>query len=205
MGIEAAIAIIGAASSIIGGRAARKDAKRQAAETERLGRENAANIEAETMEQKRRAEEEASEQMAMNRARAAASGVESEEGSFDIFLGAEQDKFKSEIDWLVKSGMNQSRYAVSQAQSQANAIRSQGKAAAKQGMTGAITSLGTAYAGGAFAGGTPGQVVTNAPAGYTLGAGADNITTALPVNPSYTLGAGVSGISDNPFVMTKPW
>jgi len=147
-----AMAVIGGVSSIMSGRAAEKAAKQQAAEAERMARQNAANIEAETMEQKRKAERAAEEQMAESRAKAAASGVQSDAGSFDIFLGSEEDKFKSDIDWLIKSGYSQADLARQQGMSAASSLRSQGKAAAKQGLTKGLTSFASAGMGAYNAG-----------------------------------------------------
>jgi hypothetical protein len=139
--IAAAAGILGGVSSIMQGRSAAKQAKKAgeqakrdaemaAAEQERLGRENAALIEAETMEKKRIADQEASEAMAAQRAKAAASGVATDtESSFDVFMGSEKDKFDRNIDWLLKSGKSQADLAVSAARSGANITRSQGRAA----------------------------------------------------------------------------
>lgn len=97
---------IGVASSIRNANAM----DRAAEEQRKMGAMNAANIEAETMEQKRRAERQASEAASRANARLAASGM-GEESTGYMLLDDFIAENKRQIDWLVRSGQSQAELA----------------------------------------------------------------------------------------------
>jgi hypothetical protein len=155
MGIEtvaAVMSIVGGVSSMMQGRQADKEAKAAAAEQERMAREqqasaeraaleteqinrrNVANIEAETMENARKAKEAEASEAARRRALGAATGIATDQASsLDIFMGAQKDKFQSELDWLLKSGASQADIAAREGRYAANNLRTQGQTALSSG------------------------------------------------------------------------
>ena len=140
--------LLSGAMSIYSGMQQKKSADAAADEQRRMGEKNAANIESETLEQKRRADQSADEQMAQSRAKAGASGVKTAGSSFDIFMGGEEDKYQSNIDWLLKSGQSQAELARGSASSSARTTESQGEAALYGGIGDSFSSLGTGYSAG---------------------------------------------------------
>ena len=147
--VAAGLAIVSGISSIRQGKQAEKDARAAAADTERMARENAAMIEAEAMEEKRRASQENDERAAMARAKAAASGTSTEAGtSMDLFMGAQEEKFSKEMDWLMQSSKSRQKQAIQQGKYQAKSLRNQGRAAKYDYYSSGITSIGKGVIGG---------------------------------------------------------
>lgn len=147
-GIEVAVAmsIFSGAMAIKGGMDAKSDAKRAAANQERMGRENAVMIEAEGKEQQRRAQIAQDKVAGEQRARANASGTTGAgSGSQATFIADEEDKFQTEIDWLKKSTASQSRLSKTGASNAASVTRSQGDAAMWGGLSSGIGTIGSAY------------------------------------------------------------
>lgn len=147
--IAAAVAIISGAYSVYSGYEQKQAAKAAAAEQERLARENAANIEAEALEEKRRAQKAADAQQADSRARAAASGVSGESpSSIDIFLGAQEDEWQKQLEWITTSAANRADIARRSGYMDAAATRMAGKAAFAEGIQSGLGSFGSAYSYG---------------------------------------------------------
>ena len=144
-----AVAIIGAVYSIYSGMQEKKASKAAAKEQEAMAARNAALSEAETREEAARMQQAKDEQMAKSRAKAAASGVQTG-GSMDIFMGAQDDKLRGEIDWLKKSGSSRADLIRQGGAFAASQTRQQGSTALASGIAGAIGGLGSAYDSGKF-------------------------------------------------------
>ena len=126
------------------GRAAEKSAKAAAAEQERIAQQNAANKEAETVESARRMQAEADTEAARRRALGAATGIATDQASsLDIFMGAQKDKFQSELDWLLKAGASQSDIIRREGALSASTTRAQGEQAKWQGISSGLGSIGS--------------------------------------------------------------
>jgi hypothetical protein len=133
----------GAAYSIKAGMDAKDAASKAAAEQERLAHQNAANIEAETMEEHRRSTKEAESAEATARARAAATGVDTdEESSMSLVLNERQAEAKRQLDWIKRSGKSRADLARRSGMSQATSTRNAGNAAAWEGVAGGIRGVG---------------------------------------------------------------
>jgi hypothetical protein len=147
MGIEtvaAVMAIAGGVSSMMQGREAEKQAKAAAAEQERIAQQNAANKEAETVESARRMQAEEDAEAARRRALGAATGIATDQASsLDIFMGAQKDKFQSELDWLLKSGASQSDIIRREGALSASTTRAQGSQAKWEGISSGLSSIGS--------------------------------------------------------------
>ncbi len=89
---------------------ASKQQKAAADEAERIGRENAANIEAETQESARRTKKAQDQELATAQARAASSGLEVG-GTLSTFLSNLEEGQAESLAWLEKSGANRARLA----------------------------------------------------------------------------------------------
>lgn len=140
--VSAAVSIVGGIQQIRAGKEAAKDAKAAAAEQERIARENAAADEAETMEEKRRAQIEFDEESALRRARASGSGIDTDtESSMDIFMGAQEDKYNKEIDWMLQASKSRQRKILSEARYAAGVTRAQGKQAKYSGYSSGLTGI----------------------------------------------------------------
>lgn len=126
--IAPVISVIAGIYGIYSGMKQEDQAKKAAAQQEELARKNAANIEAEAMEEKRRTQEVADREQAKNRAKAAASGVAGG-GSMDIFMGAEEDRWQRQMDWTLKSGQSRAGIARQGGYMDASATRAQGEQA----------------------------------------------------------------------------
>lgn len=141
--ISAVSAITGIVG-LIGGITGKQGADAGAAQSEQLARENALMIEQEGREEERRATEENDSAQAEMRARSAASGV-TEEGSHQIYMTSEQEKFDKDIDWLRKSTASKASLERRQGSVAASSLKSQGKSSLWGGIGSAVTGLGTAY------------------------------------------------------------
>jgi len=137
-----AISAAGTAYSIYSGMEAKDAADRQAAEQERLARENAAAIEAETAENARRLSMQQAEREGMAMAKAAASGVKTS-GSTGDYLSDMSTEHKRELDWLKKSGASQAGIAKQSGYTQAQGTRNAGQQALNQGIAGGIKTAGS--------------------------------------------------------------
>jgi hypothetical protein len=147
--VMVAMSVVSGLMSIKQGMDAKKDAKAAAAEQERIARENAAFKEAETVEQARRMQEEEDSAAAKRRAMAASTGIATDQASsLDIFMGAQEDKFSKELDWLRKSGASQADIINKQGSLAANITRSQGEQAKWQGISSGIGSVASGVSTG---------------------------------------------------------
>jgi hypothetical protein len=109
--IAAVAGVVGTAYSVYSGIEAAERQEEAADEAMRIGRENAANIEAETAEQARRLKAQQEQEGAKARAVAASSGLVSSTGTLNTFL-EDLDKGHAEsLAWLERSGANRSRIA----------------------------------------------------------------------------------------------
>lgn len=140
-GVSAIAGIVG----LVGGITGKQQASAGASETERLGRENAMLIEAEGKEEERRATEENMQAQAQMRAMSASTGTTGE-GSQQIYMTAEQEKFDKDIDWLRQSTSKKADLERRQAGITARSLKSQGKSGLWGSIGGAVGSIGTAYA-----------------------------------------------------------
>jgi len=119
MGVAAGIAAgVGAVSSLAGA----KKQKEAGKEGDKIAQQNAANTKAETDETIRRTKLSQEQALSASRARQAGSGVKSSGGSFDVYMSEMESTFKSDLDWIEKSGASKS-----------NIESAQGRLAAKQG------------------------------------------------------------------------
>ena len=133
----------GAAYSIKAGMDAKDAASKAAAEQERLAHQNAANIEAETMEEHRRASKDAEAAEASARARAASTGIDSdEESSMGLVLNERQKEAKKQLDWIKRSGKSRADLARRSGIAQASSTRNSGSAAQWEGVAGGIRGIG---------------------------------------------------------------
>lgn len=139
-GISAVAGIVGILGAVTG----KQGADQGAAQSEQLARENALMIEAEGREEERRATEENVSAQAEMRAKSAASGV-TDEGSHQIYMTSEQEKFDKDIDWLRKSSTSRANLERKQGRAAARSMKSQGKAGLWGGIGSAVTGLGSAY------------------------------------------------------------
>lgn len=135
---------IGAIVGLVGGLTSKQGADSGAAQAEQLARENALMIEQEGREEERRATEEHDSAQAEMRARSAASGV-TEEGSHQIYMSSEQEKFDKDISWLQKSTTSRANLERRQGRAAASSMKSQGKSGLWGGIGSAVTGLGSAY------------------------------------------------------------
>ena len=146
LGTIAAIGgIISAGSSLLGGRKAKKDAKKAARQQEAMGREQATYIAAETEEDLRRYDLDTAKTLGMGDALSSASGF-SAGSSQDIYMASMAEEFKSDREWMERSSKSRQDLAKRGAGYQADALRSQGSAAMYQGIGGAFQGLTTAAA-----------------------------------------------------------
>lgn len=147
----AIMSAVGTGLSLVQGMSAAKKQEAAAEESRRLAQKNAANIEAETMEQKRREADAQKDVEAQTRARIAASGVTGA-GSPKDYLDTMEAEHAKELDWLRKSGASRASIA----KSEGNIAYRQGMASASSTMAGTfsnvISGAGTTYGYGTKAG-----------------------------------------------------
>jgi len=105
------IMVAGTAYSIYSGMEAAETQKQAASEAERIGRENAANIEAETREEARRLALAQERELGKARAVAGASGLVSTSGTINTFIEDLQEGQAESLAWLNQSGANRARIA----------------------------------------------------------------------------------------------
>ena len=119
MGVAAGIAAgVGVASSVVGA----KKQKSAGKEAEKIAAQNAANTGAETDETVRRTQESQDQILSASKARHGGSGFKTGGGgSFDVYMSEMESTFKSDIDWIKKSGA-----------SKESVERAQGRVASKQ-------------------------------------------------------------------------
>ena len=140
-GVAAVATIAGTAYGVKSSLDAARAQDRAAAEAERLGRENAAMIEAETAEQARRVREEQLKTQSLTQARAAASGAKG--GSIDIYTEEMVTEQKRQLDWLKQSGESKARLAVMGAQYTAGVGRAQASATRAGAVSTFVSGVGT--------------------------------------------------------------
>ncbi len=147
--VMAAMTVVSGLMSIKQGMDANKSAKAAAAEQERIAQQNAANKEAETVESARRMQAEEDSEAARRRALGAATGIATDQASsLDIFMGAQKDKFQSELDWLLKSGASQSDIIRREGALSASTTRAQGSQAKWEGISSGLSSIGSGVSTG---------------------------------------------------------
>ncbi len=140
-GVAAVATIFSTAFGIKTSRDAAKDQRRAAAESEALGRENAAAIEAETAESARRLSKQQAETESLAQAKAAASGAGGK--SQTTFLESMVGEHGRQLDWLKQSGRSQASIARRAGASQGRVGRSQAKATEAAGVGNFLQSTGT--------------------------------------------------------------
>lgn len=138
-----AAAVVGVIG-LIGAISGKQGADAGAGQSEQLARENALLIEAEGREEERRATEENVSAQAEMRARSAASGTTGE-GSQQIYMTSEQEKFDKDVAWLRKSTKSRADLERKQGKYAAASMKSQGKAGLWGGIGSAVKGAGTAY------------------------------------------------------------
>ena len=142
-GISAGVAAISAGVGIYSAVSAKNEADAGAAEAEKAARENALMIEAEGLEEERRARKENQDAQAEMRARSAASGVTSE-GSPKIYMDDEQMAFENDIAWLQKSTASRAKQQRKQGKSEFDTLTARGNARLWGGIGSSVGQLGTA-------------------------------------------------------------
>ena len=105
-----AISAFGTAYAVSSQMRAADAQERAAAEAERLARENAAAIEAETREEARRLALQQKQLEGTSRARAAASGITSS-GSFGDYMSFLEQENQRQLEWLNESGQRRADIA----------------------------------------------------------------------------------------------
>ena len=148
-GVAAIATIAGTAYSVKSSMDAARAQDRAASEAERLGRENAAMIEAETAEQARRVREEQLQTQSLAQARASASGAKG--GSIDIYTDEMVTEQKRQLDWLKQSGESKARLAIMGGQHTAGVGRAQASATRAGAVSTVISGAGTFASQGAKA------------------------------------------------------
>jgi len=136
-------AIVGAAASAYSAVSAKDTAGAAAENAEQAARENALMIEAEGLEEERRARQENQDSQAEMRARAAASGVTST-GSPKIYMDDEQMSFENDIAWLQKSTASRAKQQRKQGKSEFDTLTARGNARLWGGIGSSVGQLGTA-------------------------------------------------------------
>lgn len=129
--------VIGAVGGFLGG-GGEDEAKELANDQARVMRRTA-------RENRRRRMQELRQQTGMMQAQTAASGL-SGGGSMDRYRSAVEAEYRSQIDWDYGTDLKNARLVQKGGQAAANQIQSAGIGQ----MISGLTSLGTAYAGGAF-------------------------------------------------------
>lgn len=124
------------------GVSAARSQKKAAAEAERMGREKAARIEAETEEQKRREQLMQEQTEGAAKTRAAASGIQLT-GSTAKALTALYEEHKRQLDFLDLSGRMRAREAIAEGR----AARQYGETQAAQTMFSSFSNLATGIYG----------------------------------------------------------
>lgn len=146
LGTIAAIGgIASGVSSLLGGRKAKKQANRAAAEQRYMAQKNVDLIAAETEETLRRFDTEVEKVTSSSEAMIAASGFSSG-SSQDIYLEAMTEEFADDRAWTVRSSQQRQEMAKLTGQYQAESLESQGKSAYYQGIGGMFSGLTTAAA-----------------------------------------------------------
>lgn len=112
MAVVGAIAtVFGTLSKMSAAKKAEDRANQAAADELELSREEAAAIEAETVESTRRARDQAEKAEGTSRARAAASGATTT-GSLGISISAMEEEHDRQIDWMATAGASRARLAL---------------------------------------------------------------------------------------------
>ncbi|RKX23508.1 MAG: hypothetical protein DRP45_10410 [Candidatus Zixiibacteriota bacterium] len=145
------VSALGTAYSIKSSMDAAKSQDRAAAEAERMGRENAANIEAETQRSKTVLREEQMSKEGEARAKAAASGA-TVTGSLGESLDYMGKQHRDEIAWLGKSGTSRANLAKLEGGYQGMIGRNQASSTRAGAIGSAISGAGTTYGYGKEAG-----------------------------------------------------
>jgi len=140
------------AYSVYSGFQAANAQEQAAAQAERIGRDNATVIEAETREEKRRLVKQQAQTEGTAKARVAASGQVGA-GTTDAYLSDLSKANVEAVDWLMKSGKNRARIAISE-----------GKYTAASGKAGAQGTRAAAV--GNFAAGAAGTYEAGINAGW---------------------------------------
>lgn len=145
--VAAAFTVGGTIYSVSQQRKEARQQERAAAEAEKIGRENAAIIEAETREEVKRAKLQDAATSGKARALAGASGLKTE-GSISTFLSDLDTAQKDSLSWLAKSGESRSRiaeltgqYTASQGRAGATGTRAQA-AGTLAGGVGSVYNIG---------------------------------------------------------------
>jgi len=149
--VQAIVTIASTAYGIHSSMEAADAQKAAAAESERLGIENAAAVEAETQEQARRTAAAQSSQQASARARAAASGV-AEGGSMSTVTGEMAKEHTRQLDWLKTSGATRAEMTRQGAKASGDVGRAQASATRAGGIAGGIQGVGSIHKSGTKAG-----------------------------------------------------
>ena len=136
-----ALGILGAATSLIGGIQAKRQAEQSAADQRREGEMEARQLEAEGFEQVRRDKLANREINSEGLKRAAASDVQVS-GSVSAHLKKVKDEQAKELSWLRDSVVSRSDLARRRSGNSARATEARGDSALWQGIGGAATSLG---------------------------------------------------------------
>lgn len=135
------IMLAATAYSIKTGLDAASQQEQAAADAERIGRENAAIIEAETREEKKRMLQQQEQESGSARSKALAAGV-LVTGSAETYLSDLDTAQQDAVDWLVKSGKNRERIAINTGQYTA----AQGRAGASTTRAGVAANLASSTA-----------------------------------------------------------
>lgn len=150
-GAAAVASIFGTIVAVRGQAKARKAASAAAREEKEMARQEAANIEAETAENVRRARDKASKVEGESRARAAASGFGAS-GSIDLALDSMSAEHGRQIAWMAKSGASKARMAIMGGDMRSDAQDARADQLQSQMWGTVATGVGSGYTGGKDAG-----------------------------------------------------
>lgn len=149
-GAAAVASILGTVMGYEASREAASDTEAAAREAERIGRENAAAIEAETQETIRRTELEQSATEARARTVAAASGTVG--GSLETVIGTMESEHERQLGWIQTSGESRERIAISAGTYAGMTGMAQASAIQAQGVASLFAGVGTTFTAGSRAG-----------------------------------------------------
>lgn len=146
--VVAGLSVASGVMSILNGNKAAKAEREAAARQEWRGKQNAAFIERETMEEVRRAERQHAQLTALAEARAHASGIQVVGSSMDLFIKDQQTEFREQIGWMLQAGASRAEMARLGGEDAAALTRASADATQARGWQQAISSIGRGISAG---------------------------------------------------------
>lgn len=154
--VAAGAAIASTASTVIGGRRARKAQKKAAKQAEAMGRENARLIGEENRENLRRANERVADVEASSRAKVAASGTArgpgDSSGGLYRSLDAQSEEHQRQLEWMEQAGEAEEKLALTGAVMAGDLGRAQADLTQAQTFSSLFSGVGNVYSSGSTAG-----------------------------------------------------